>query len=158
MSRMEPKLNYYEDNRTQVIELNLLDPDYIIGFVLPRNRDLNISADMYKLYINNLENQELNLLQIPRINQKSKYKLDNLFREFELDNLFENADLSLLAECEDQVCLSDLVHQTHIILDESGKIVNTRSQSTKNFIANHSFLYYVRHRSSGTLVIVSKFM
>src|SRR5690606_2407764 len=81
MSKTYDLCDYYDDNMNQVLELQYADEEFFMGFILPKNgSEPVINQEQLEFYFNKLKPTHMNLIQIPKFKQQSKFKVDNLFR------------------------------------------------------------------------------
>jgi serine protease inhibitor len=156
--------NYFEDNVNKIIELDFNNTDFVMGFILSKNGVCTpISDNQFSYYIAQLKPHNIKSLKIPKFKQKSKYKIDNLFKRLGLNHLFNNADLSEITQSNNDLYISDIIHDTLIVIDESGNPnnkgndSNNRNIQSVNFIANYPFIYYIRYKPTNTILLVGQF-
>lgn len=153
---------YFEDTENQVLEMDYKDNNYCFGIVLPKSRSYpELRPDQLEYYISLLSKTDIHTVSIPKFKQMSKYNINNLLKQLGLQNIFKQADLSEITPGSMKLNLSDIIHHTFIIIDERGgeSINNKHLQNSlpdhikRTVIANHPFLYYVRHKPSNILLI-----
>lgn len=153
--------NYYEDGMNQIIELDYIGNKYTMGIILPRkNGKLHVSHEQLEYYLSQLIPTKINELSIPKFKQQSRFKIDNLFKKNGMKEIFTNADFSEITPSNNILYISDIIHQSIIVVDENGNLNsnlnnsgNSKSSKT-NFIANHPFIYYIRFIPTNTLLMV----
>ncbi len=144
---------YYSDNKNKIVEIDLYDPKYAVGFVVSTSKDTILAENQLEHYISRLTPVHLNVILIPKFKQESKFKLDNIFKKLGLENIFSNADLPNITSTPNILKVSNIIHQVCIDVGERGVINNSSSTETKssnniNFEANRPFIFYVRLKSS----------
>jgi serpin B len=164
---LEKSLRFFEDNVNQIIELDYAHgEEFTMGIILPKNSsNLILSHEQFEYYISQLTFKRINIVQIPKFRQQSKYKIDNLFKNLGMTEIFNNADFSEIiqpTEIGDDVFISDIIHHTFLVVDESGESNNEKPQkqhnfSSINFIANHPFIYYIRYKPTNTVILVGQY-
>jgi leukocyte elastase inhibitor len=168
MTKPHESCEYYEDNVNQILELQFGDDEFSMGFILPKNSgDLSINHEQIEFYIKKMRTTNMGMIQIPKFKQQSRFKVDNLFRRLGFKDLFTNADLGEITPSNNILYISDIIHQSYIVVNEAGMkidkhrlttINNTKpSHHAKNFIANHPFIYYIRHIPSSMILMIGHF-
>jgi serpin B len=171
MHQKEESHRYFEDAGHQVIELDYSDREFCFGAILPRKSPpvLVTPHEQYEYYVSKLRPTQIDNLKLPRFSQQSKLKVDSLLKKMGMRDLFIDADLSEMTPTKDIVYVSDIIHQAVIILNEEGTEAsaatammlskNSAGPTSRkvNFIANHPFTYYIRHKSTNSLVFVGSF-
>jgi serpin B len=169
--------NYFEDRYNQVLELEYSDNVFVFGMILPKqqqNPEISITMEQFNYYISQLKLQEISLLKMPKFKYETKYSIDNLFRKYGMRQIFTDADISeIINKPNDKIkfYVGKIVHNAVIIVDENGTKAAAATamnmfaynsvQNSKpkiNFIANHQFLYYIRHRPTNTIIFIGKFL
>ena len=151
--------DYYEDNINQVIELDYEFDEFSMGIVLPKQRSkLSLSHEIFEYYVSQLRPTHIRILYLPKFQQSSKFKIDNLFQKLGFNELFINGDFSEITPSNEHLYVSDIVHQSIVTIDESynGKNVprpNKTPTNAINFEANHPFIYYIRYKPTNTVVL-----
>lgn len=144
---------YYEDNLNQIIEIDYDDNEFTFGIILPKTQGkLQVSHEMYEYYVSQLKATNISNLAIPKFQQSSKFKIDNLFKNMGMIEMFMNADFSEITQSNDMLYVSDIIHQSVLTIEESNdNNYNYNNRISKNvsnartFIADHPFIYYVRY-------------
>ena len=154
---------YYTDNKVQVLELDFDNDDYTMGFILPKNNDLDINNDKFGYFVSQLQITNINNIHIPKFKHQSRYKIDNMFKKMGMRELFTNADLAELTPSNDILFLSDVIHQAVIIVNEDGdvhqnpKFNESPNNQNINFVANHPFIFYIRFKPLNTLLFIGQY-
>lgn len=168
MTKVYDEVDYYEDNVNQVMEMQFADEEFLMGIILPKNHgQLVVNNEQISFYIKKLRPTHMNMIQIPKFKHQSKFKVDNLFRRLGLRDLFTNADLGEITPSNNILYISDIIHQSYIVVNEAGmkqdrralamKMQNKPMVPAKNFIANHPFIYYIRHRPSNVILLLGHY-
>jgi len=153
-------LNYFEDDKNQIIELPFAKNSTVMGFILPkRNKRPHVTTEQFEFYISQLNPTNIKTLKIPKFRHQSKLKIDNIFKKMGMQEIFTNADLSEITPANDLLFVSDIIHQATIIIDERGEEPPTTDDSIGgvNFIANHPFLFYIRYSPTNTLLFIGNY-
>jgi serine protease inhibitor len=158
---------YFENDAVQLVELDSHEGKIAVGFVLPKNKSLEVTNEELEYYISQLGETVIKLLQIPKFQQQSKFKMDNLFKRLGLKELFKNADLPEIVtrpQLDDEsLYVSDIIHQSCIVINEgvTNKINNSPKKVTelggRTFIANRPFIYYVRHLPTNSIIFIGNY-
>ncbi len=153
--------NYYEDTMNQILELDYADDEFSFGVILPKQGNkLSVSHEQFEYYVSQLTPVHTHIVSIPKFKQQSKFKIDNLFKKIGLKEVFTNADLSEITPSNSILYVSDIIHQSAIVIDEGETNNNNypRPDTTPtkkiNFIANHPFMYYIRFKPTNTIVMI----
>lgn len=169
--------NYYENNSIQMIELPYDENDYVMGIILPKHIYQEIDLD-YSInniprftiseineFINNLQFTNIDIF-IPKFIEKKRFDMTPLIQKMGITDIFDpnKAELDILNK---NVYLSKIIHETLIIVDEVGIEAPTKKNYSKLstqkngedyenkpkvFMANHAFIYYIRHYPSNIIL------
>jgi serine protease inhibitor len=157
---------YTEDDSYQLIEIQCAEDNYRFGILLPKNNASYVYLPWDKLitYIKSLRTKEIDLLRIPKFKQTSKFIVSNMLKSMGLRNLFGEgdllADLTRISNMTN-VNVTSIIQQISVTVDETGLsngfestyIVNKGFKNGPSiFIANHPFMYYLRHVPSNLLL------
>jgi len=153
-----------EDNSHQLIELDLFDPHLGMGFLISKEeRKINISDKHFYMFLDNLELQQYGIVQIPKIETdlKFKYNLAHLLSSLGLNSLFSNPNLDD-AFIGKKARVIEFLARFSIVLSEKGKEIPTigtlnNYSNTSSFLANKPFLFYLRERSSNTIIFMGEY-
>lgn len=164
MSNSRKKANYCEDNINQVLELDF-QGGIAMGFVLPKHSKYpHLTDQQLNNYIGALRQETMANIQIPKFSCDSKFETKNLFKKMGLHHCFSNADLSEMLATHEPVYITNIIHQAKIIVNETGvqasstsaiMVANSWGVSKDdgiNFVANHPFIYYIRHKRTNTII------
>ena len=170
MHKTGSKHMYFEDNMNQILELDYSDNKISMGIVLPKGRaKLTITGDQFNYYISNLSEQTIDTIEIPKFQQQSRFKIDNLFKKMGMRELFTNADLSEITPSTGDLYISDILHQVYINVDEQGTEASgatvaiatwnsvPKNNNNPSFIANYPFIYYIRFKPTNTLLFIGSY-
>lgn len=153
-----------EDNSYQLIELDLFDPHLGMGFLISKEeRKINISDKHFYMFLDNLELQQYGIVQIPKIETdlKFKYNLSHLLSSIGLNSLFSSPNLDD-AFIGKKARVIEFLARFSIVLSEKGKEIPTigtinNYSNTSSFLANKPFLFYLRERSTNTLIFIGEY-
>lgn len=162
LSLTDKRLKYYEDSLNQVVELDHKDDHTTMGVVLPKDSSRpSLSTAQFNEYSANMKLRELHHIMIPKFKQQNNFDLTSLFKKMGLDDLFKNMDISDIIMNSIDVNVTQIVHQAAIIVDEEGAkpAVFSRSPTNEiNFIADHPFIYYIRHIPTNTVLFMGTYL
>lgn len=174
MQQSKTTHKYFEDRINQILEMDYTDGVFAMGLILPKDQysqPIINSYEQYEYYINNLKSMEINLVKIPKFKCETKYQIDNLFKKYGLKDVFNNLDISeIIPPFNNQpIGIEQIIHNAVIIVDEQGtKAAAVTSmllsnsiepkKQTINFIANHQFVYYIRHVPSNTIIFIGQYL
>lgn len=153
-----------EDNSYKLIELDLFDPNLGMGFIIPKEtRKININDNHFYTFLQNLNLSQYNVIQIPKIENdlKFKYNLTGLLSSIGLESIFNNLhiDDAIIGKKNN---ISEFLVRFTIILSEKGKDIPTVGSlnniaNTTSFIIDKPFIYYLRERTSNTIIFIGEY-
>lgn len=175
MQQTKETHRYFEDKVNQILEMDYMEGTFAMGFVLPKDnysQPIIGSYEQYDYYIKNLKNMEINLVKIPKFTCETKYRIDNLFKKYGLKDIFNNLDISeIIPPFNNQpIGIEQIIHNAVIIVDEQGTKAaaatammlfsnSIKSETQKvNFIADHQFVYYIRHVLTNTIIFIGQYL
>ena len=127
---------YYETEQYKLLELPIKN-NFVFGILLENNiNDIIIPNESFLSQIDFLKETELNI-QIPKININTILISNNILHLL-------NTKLSNEKQIIQQVKL--LIHFNNITN------LNVNSNNETDFIANHSFIYYIKHKTTGLII------
>lgn len=167
MNLYDDKNRYYEDNKNQILEKDYEDSDFCMGFILPKNKHEKptITHEQFNYYVTQLKKNDIDVLTIPKFKHQSKFKFDNLLKKYGLREVFTKPNFSGIMPKE-VTPIDDIIHVAVIDVNESGTEAsaatiftsyNCIKDKTINFIANHPFIYYIRHIPTNTILFIGQF-
>jgi serine protease inhibitor len=161
---------YFEDSFNQILEMDYKNSNFAMGFILPKSQytEPMINPDQFGYYISALKAHEINVLKIPKFRHESKYEISGLIKKMGVTILFDNPDLSDIIPKTNNIkpTINKIVHAAVIIVDESGTEAAASTMTELdgyspnmkkiNFIANHKFMYYIRHIPSNIVIFIGQ--
>ncbi|UFX99871.1 serpin-like protein [Megavirus baoshan] len=180
LMNIENNFNYYENKSFQVIEIPYQDENYVLGIILPKiipdndtidytiNNVPIITAQEINELINNLSLEKINIY-IPKFTDKRKLNLIPILKKMGLSQIFDTkmCQLDLIAN---NICVSNIIHEAVIIIDESGTIASAvtvvtgraissapKKENIKIFRADHPFIYYIRYLPTNMFLFFGDF-
>ena len=156
------KYNYSVTEHYQVLELDFKNKSLAMGFILPTNniKIPKISEEQILNHINNLQHINLSTIKIPKFTHIGKYNMNSILKSINIGNIFSQAQLSDITSSPTKV--SHVIHQSIIVVDECDnnhngmnykRILHDTGTERNEFIANHPFLYYIRHKPLNTILL-----
>ncbi|ANB50372.1 putative serpin-like protein [Powai lake megavirus] len=161
-------INYYENKSFQIVEIPYQNENYVMGIILPKivpdndtidytiNNVPIITAQEINELINNLSLEKVDLY-IPKFTDKKKIKLVPILKKMGLIKIFDT-NMCQLDLISNNMCISNIIHEAVIIIDESGTTASAatvvtgralarapKKENIKTFRADHPFVYYIRH-------------
>lgn len=150
---------YFEDSETQIIEIPMAKNIYSIGIVLSKTNSMMIPIDIKRMssVINYLKPTILDEVIIPMIKKRFKLRLNKTLMKTGLEMAFmENELVGLYPEGGR---LNECLQYTDIIFGKKSenKIINNKGyRTTRKFIANRSFEFYLRDIESNILLVMGR--
>ena len=150
---------YYEDPDKQVIEIPIKDDTYKIGMIMNKNnKDSSTNLKSLSVSINYLKPTVLDEVLIPVINKRYKTRYNKTLQKTGLNVLFEqeqemNGLFPEGGNFSDCVQYIDLIFK---IQSENKKSNNVGYRTTRKFIANKDFEYYLRNIKNNCILIMGR--
>jgi serine protease inhibitor len=135
---------YYQNKSFEILEI-LTEEKLVVGFV-KTNFNLEFDCNLLLESINKLKPTLFNVVKIPVFNVKTKLRLKSLLLELNVKTIF--MDLNIPELFKSRTCLDDILQNFEF--DIGSKIVqkkeisNNGEISSKEFIIDSSFIYYVK--------------
>lgn len=165
---------YYEDQLMQVIEMNYIDKsfsnNYSMGVILPKYKSNKLPIiDINKIseYINNMELYQVDLY-LPKFTHRANVDLIPALKKWGVKELFTTD--AMLNNISDNIFVSKVIHEAIVIVDEAGTEASATTacyeydccDSGNNlkqvtFKADHSFIYYIRHKKLNTILFLGNY-
>jgi len=145
---------YFEQPNLQVLELTSTD-NLCFGIIYG---DIDINDKTYKLITSSLKPTILEEVKIPKFKIQTKLRYTNLLKETDLKTVFLDLKTPYLfgSECE----ISDCLHNIEFTLSENSVKQEKKLngfKTTKKFIVNSSFRFYLRSANNNMLLILGSF-
>jgi serine protease inhibitor len=158
--------SYYEDLTVQRVELMYKDTDYCMGFILPKS---DVSLDKCTSYLGdgNFESKYVKLF-IPKFTQRKRMDLIPYMKKLGMTDLFDSTS-RLDNMVSSDAYVSVLIHEAVVIVNETGTEASAvtvavcqskgirRNPEPIIFRADHSFIYYIKHIPTKTLLFVGDY-
>jgi serine protease inhibitor len=164
---------YFSSGKFQMVEVPYKNNEYVMGYILPLGKQFNKEINYLKDGLDcipKLATRKV-ILKIPKFTQESTMVLNDKLKEMGMTYIFKKSPNRLTRICKDGVYVSKVIHKAIIINDEGGteaaaataviltkrKGINLQPERLINFTADHTFVYYIRHTATNTLLFVGTF-
>lgn len=159
---------YHEDDMVQVLEMPYKNRDYCMGFILPKQNNVEVC---HPYLMNNKEySWEYVDVSVPKFQQRKNIDLTGYLQKLGVTDIF-GGESKLQNMTLMQAFISTMIHEAVVIVDENGTeaaavtvaVCMKESMCTRNdpepkiFNANHSFVYYIKHKPTNTLMFVGDY-
>jgi serine protease inhibitor len=158
---------YYEDNNGQIVELPYKGKEFCMGIILPKiimdiDSCANYLSKNVDCYAKHVE------VHIPKFTQRKNMDLIPYMQQMGVTDIFYPAT-SKLGNMVAGAYVSTMIHEAVVIVDEAGTeaAAVTTAVCTLGcarmkpkpiiFNANRSFIYYIKHIPTNTLLFVGDF-
>ncbi|MBN1252913.1 MAG: serpin family protein, partial [Bacteroidales bacterium] len=164
----ELNTNYFEDEKSKVIEIQYKNQKASIILILPKDNYSDFldkfDINYYKFSLNNLKKDKVTVT-IPKFKLEAQYDLTDILKKLGLELAFKsNADFSGITGNKD-LHISNIIHKSVIELSEEGTeassstaILTTRSTSVpsipKSFVADHPFIFLIKDNTSNLILFM----
>ncbi|NXA11304.1 SPB11 protein, partial [Sapayoa aenigma] len=172
------KLGYIEEVGAQILELPYAQKSLSMIILLPGHmadgsitrleqiegtmtyENLMLWASAENMFETTVE------VYLPRFKLEGTFNLNKVLQEMGMTDIFNEskADLSAMSFAK-YLVLSNVVHKTYVEVNEEGTtaaagtgagIVRRSLPLTEVFMANHPFLFFIRHNPTNTIVFFGK--
>ena len=166
MMTLTKNFAYFEDDDCQMLEMPYKGKEFCMGFILPKIES-NMDLAYYFTDSHTLYKQEIQV-HIPKFTHRKNINLVPLLKTMGLTDLFDPAKSKLDGISKAGAYVSVMIHEAVVIVDEAGTeaaavtvaCVTKESCSMSKpivFNANHSFVYYIKHQPSNTILFVGDY-
>ncbi|XP_075388788.1 serpin B11 [Tenrec ecaudatus] len=168
------KLAFIKEAQLQVLELPYVNNILSMLILLPVGtakleqieKQLNLKTFQQWTSPSNLMEREVEV-HIPRFKLEITYELNSLLKSLGMTDIFDQlkADLSGMSTAK-TLYLSKVIHKSYVDVNEAGTeaaaatgdvIVVKRLPIRAQFLANHPFLFFIRHIHTNTILFCGKF-
>lgn len=150
MLSFDQTFGFYEQPGLQVLELNSIE-GFCFGIIYG---DIELNDKNYKLITSKLKPTILSQVKIPKFKLQTKLRYSNLLKQTDLKTVFIDLKTPHLfsSQCEITDCLQNIELN---ISDKSIKSNNINGiKTSKNFIVDKSFRFYIRLASNNTIILL----
>ncbi|XP_062933556.1 serpin B11 isoform X2 [Cynocephalus volans] len=167
------KLAFIEEPQMQVLELPYVNNKLSMIILLPVGtanleqveKQLNVRTFHEWTSSSNMMEREVEV-HIPRFKLEIKYELNSLLKSLGMTDVFNQikADLSGISPAKG-LYLSKVIHKSYVDVNEEGteaaaaagdSIAVKRLPLRARFLANHPFLFFIRHIHTNTILFFGK--
>uniref|UniRef100_H3AUJ8 Serpin family I member 2 n=1 Tax=Latimeria chalumnae TaxID=7897 RepID=H3AUJ8_LATCH len=157
------------DLEYQVLELPYEQDKASLILVLPKDIggleevENKVTVQLLKDWLINLSEEDVEL-SLPRFKMEQKLDLKETLQALNITEIFENSsDLSGMADSA-ELHISRAIHQAFIEVNEEGSeaaagtgiIATIMSTPHHRFVANHPFLFIIRHNLTGSILFMGR--
>ena len=175
MMKMQARLNYFEDDGMQVVELPYGNEHFNMLIFLPKSNDglddfiQSLDESQWRYYLDKLT-QDSGVVEIPKFLVSYKLKMNDVLESLGMANAFNPglADFSHINKTA-ALCISRVIHKTFVQVDEEGteaaavtavEIIKSSIGQDEgkifHFYADHPFFYVIREKDSGTILFMGR--
>ncbi len=174
MMNQKNKLDYYQTDNYQAVELPYGDGDFSMLVILPaQSSDINsfisqLDENFWDNLLTNMDSAEVNLW-LPRFKLEYFITLNDALKAMGMESAFNplTADFTKMRPVRD-LYISNVLHKTFINVDEKGteaaavtaiEIALTAVVTPNNEIymrVNHPFIFAIRENTSGAILFIGK--
>lgn len=155
---MGKTFDYYEDAERQLIEIPMHGDTYVIGMILSKgNEDAPTELKSLSVSINYLKPTVLDEVMIPLITKRYKTRMNKTLQKTGLNVVFAEQEMTGLfpegGTLDDCLQYVDLNFGT---LCGKKRCDNRGYRTTRKFIANRDFEFYLRNRENNSIAMMGK--
>lgn len=169
------KIKYAEINSYKVIEMEYVNRDLSLLFILPDESNIDnisdvvLNGEQYKQICNSLNYEEVHI-EIPKFKIESSFNLSQMLKKMGMSSAFSNADFSGISK-NNNLQISQVLQKVFFEVDEKGTeaaaatamIVHTTAliqnpDPTYEFIANRPFFYVLKENKYNTPLFIGQFV
>ena len=166
MMRQTEYFPYYEDSFVQVVELPYTG-EYCMGIILPWDKGSTANYAYPLTNTKTYQNAYVDL-RIPKFTHRRNIDLIPMLQKLGVTDLFDSQHCRLDRMSYEPAYVSNMVHEAVVIVDEVGTEAaaaticmsdNCLSSEPQPIVfnANHSFIYYIKHSRTNTLLFVGEY-
>ena len=163
------KVNYFEDETFQAVELPYAGKELSMVILLPREiegcsqLEASLNARNLSAWLARMKTTEVDLF-IPRFKMESSFKLNTALAAMGMPDAFRrSADFSGMTGSRD-LFISLVAHKAWVEVNEEGTeaaaatvVAMTRGgPSRPTFQADHPFIFLIRHNRSGSILFLGR--
>uniref|UniRef100_A0A674GVL7 Serpin family B member 11 n=1 Tax=Taeniopygia guttata TaxID=59729 RepID=A0A674GVL7_TAEGU len=158
------KLGYIEEVGAQILELPYAQKSLSMIILLPGDVT-RAGSQLSELTLENMFETTVEVY-LPRFKLEGTFNLNEVLQEMGMTDIFTESkvDLSAMTFAKSLV-LSNVVHKAYVEVNEEGtvaaagtgaSIVRRSLPLTEVFMANHPFLFFIRHNPTSTILFFGK--
>ncbi|XP_036177421.1 serpin B11 isoform X2 [Myotis myotis] len=167
------KLAVIKEPQMQVLELPYVQDKLSMIILLPMGTvtleqiEKRLNSKMFHKWTSSSNMMERNVeVHLPRFKLEIKYELNSLLKSLGMTDVFHQskADLSGMSPAKG-LYLSKVIHKSYVDVNEEGteaaaatgdNFVMKRLPIRAQFMANHPFLFFIRHTGTNTILFCGK--
>ncbi|XP_001365788.2 serpin B11 [Monodelphis domestica] len=167
------KVALIKEPQMQVLELPYASGNLSMIVLLPKDTDQieqiekQLNLKTFKQWTNSLMTEREVDVHFPRFKLGMKYELNSLLKALGITDIFDHlkADLSGLSPSR-ELYLSKVIHESFVDVNEEGTeasaatgdiVVVKRLPIRDRFIADHPFLFFIKHINTNTILFCGRF-
>jgi len=169
------KIKYAEINSYKAIEMEYVNRDLSLLFILPDESNIDnisdvvLNGEQYKQICYSLNYEEVHI-EIPKFKIESSFNLSQMLKKMGMSSAFSNADFSGISK-NNNLQISQVLQKVFFEVDEKGTeaaaatamIVHTTAliqnpDPTYEFIANRPFFYVLKENKYNTPLFIGQFV
>ena len=174
MMSMQARLNYYEDDDLQIVELPYGNEQYNMLIFLPKRIDgldnfiQSLDETNWQNYLSQLK-PDSGIVEMPKFKVEYKLIMNRILADMGMSLAFMpgRADFSRINKVE-ELSISRVIHKTFIKVDEEGTEaaavtaigIRVTSIGAEDdifyFFANHPFFYVIREKDTGAILFMGR--
>lgn len=153
-------IKHFEDQINQFAEFQTKSNNIVFGIILnKKNESQRLSYEYIKNGIDSLVNTTVDIVKIPVMALRQKMKITSIIKKLGLFKIFE--DMNLREWTKDDVKLTGTFHDIIITVSDGGKpkqVEPGNHRKITGFIVEHSFTFYVRERTTDTILALGMYI
>ncbi|XP_044513845.1 serpin B11 isoform X2 [Gracilinanus agilis] len=167
------KVAFIKELQMQILELPYASGNLSMIVLLPKDTDQieqiekQLNLKTFNQWTNSLMTEREVDVLFPRFKLGIKYELNSLLKALGITDIFDNlkADLSGLSPSR-ELYLSKVIHESFVDVNEEGTeasaatgdvVVVKRLPIRDRFIADHPFLFFIKHIYTNTILFCGRF-
>lgn len=168
MMMQTSRFNLFENSEVQILEMPYKGKEFCMGFVLPtEGSDFAVSMKYVGSDVS-FDNTNVQVY-IPKFTHRKKMDLIPVMKANGVVDIFDPYASKLDLMCKFGAYVSTMLHEAVVIVDEAGTeaaastvaVVTMkccfRPEPPKVFNANRSFVYYIKHMATNTILFVGDY-
>lgn len=147
--------NLFEDSTIQLLELECVGNKLAMGFIKTNEM---IDSEKIEYCINNFKSTLMDEVIIPIFKTNTKIRYTNILQQTDLKTVF--LDLNVPNLFDDQCKITDVIQNIEVIVTNNTipqRVPNKGFKSSKKFILNTSFIYYIRNIQLNNIIMIGFF-
>ena len=169
LMKQTKKFNYMKGDDFQAIELPYAGDELSMVVLLPEKKDgwIELEQKLSPVWIDEVLgslHQTKVRLTFPKFTLEHETTMSDILEKMGMPSAFQNADFSKMSAFP-QLHISQVYHKTFMMVDEKGTeaaaatgvVISARSmQRSERFIADHPFLFLIRHQNTKEILFMGR--